>query len=340
MLDDRAAHGDWKSALEAVEANSAARLIDKPTANRWRAVLKTAIARDLAERDAKTALGLSQEACRLAPDLVPAAALCGRLTAAQGEYRRASKIIETAFEKTPHPDLATTYVRMRHGNSAGDRLARARSLARIAPRDPESLIMIGRAALDAHDLDAAREAIAPLIASGSRPSARFCLVMADIEETAGAEGAVREWLSRAARAPRDKAWVADSIISSVWAPAAPNGKLDAFVWRAPDERLAPPSEADLTPPRPPPAPVLAPPPIAPAAPEPIRVAPAVPAPPPPAAIVEAPAPVEPPRRGPPTLVVAASRPAAYLDPASTAPDDPGPHDAAGPQRDYGAYAGG
>lgn len=103
VLDDRAARGDWRAALETVEANASAQLIDKPTANRWRAILKTAIARDLAERDAKTALGLSQEACRLAPNLVPAASLCGRLTAAQGDYRRASKIIETAYEKLRTP---------------------------------------------------------------------------------------------------------------------------------------------------------------------------------------------------------------------------------------------
>ena len=61
--------------------------------------------------------------------------------------------------------------------------------------------------------------------------------MADIETADGSEGAAREWLARAARAPRDKAWIADGIISDRWAPASPSGALDAFVWRAPDERL-------------------------------------------------------------------------------------------------------
>jgi HemY protein len=53
---------------------------------------------------------------------------------------------------------------------------------------------------------------------------------------------VREWLARASRAPHDPAWIADGIISDVWAPASPSGKLDAFVWRTPDERLSAPSE--------------------------------------------------------------------------------------------------
>ncbi len=64
--------------------------------------------------------------------------------------------------------------------------------------------------------------------------------MADIEEAAGAEGAVREWLARAARAPRDRAWVAGGVISDRWAPVSPSGALDAFVWRTPEERLSAP----------------------------------------------------------------------------------------------------
>ena len=74
--------------------------------------------------------------------------------------------------------------------------------------------------------------------------------MADIEEADGNQGAVREWLGRAARAPRDKAWVADGVISDRWAPVSPSGTLDAFVWRTPDERIAAPVEtARRRPPR-------------------------------------------------------------------------------------------
>ena len=104
------------------------------------------------------------------------------------------------------------------------------------------MLTVGRAALEAHDQDAARAAVASLIASDSphgRPTRRVCLLMADIEEAEGHLGAVREWLARAARAPRDKAWVADGVISDRWAPVSPSGTLDAFVWRTPDERLAP-----------------------------------------------------------------------------------------------------
>jgi HemY protein len=300
VLDDRATHGDWAGALAIVESNAAAKLIDKPTANRWRAVLETAMAQQLAERDAKAALALAQEACALAPGLVPAAALCGRLTAVHGDYRRASKIIEAAYRQTPHPDLAAVYLRLRPGDSAADRLSRARALARLAPFDSESQIAVGRAALEARDLAAARAALAPLLAPGApngRPSARVCLLMADVEEAAGAEGATREWLARAARAPRDRAWVADGVISDRWAPVSPSGALDAFVWRTPEERLSAPE-----------------PPVAPA---PTPVESAKPPTPTPAAAPESVAAPKPePPRGAATIVLL----------PSTAPDDPGPHD--------------
>jgi HemY protein len=249
MLDHRAAEGDWTSALATVESNAAAGLIDKPTANRWRAVLKTAMALERADREPQAALALAQEAVRLAPDLAPAAALAGRLLGAQGDYRRAAKVIETTYAKTPHPDLAATYLRMRPGDAAGDRLARAKALARVLPYDPESRLTVARAALDARDFYAARDAIAPLIApdAANRPTRRVCLLMADLEETeGGAPGAVREWLARASRAPHDPAWIADGIISDVWAPASPSGRLDAFVWRTPDERLSAPYEPPPT----------------------------------------------------------------------------------------------
>ena len=71
VLDDRAEHGDWAGALAIVESNAAAKLIDRPTAARWRAVLKTAMAEQAAERDPKAALTLAQEALALAPGSSP-----------------------------------------------------------------------------------------------------------------------------------------------------------------------------------------------------------------------------------------------------------------------------
>jgi len=315
LLEDRASHGDWAGALATVESNASAKLLGAATASRWRAVLKTALAQEKAERDPKGALALAQEASTLAPGLVPAAALSGRLTAAAGDYRRASKIIETAYRTTPHPDLAAVYLRVRPGDSAADRLQRARALARVAPFDIESQLTVARAAIEAHDLKSARAALAPLLRGDSgapRPTARTCLMMVEIEEADGAEGAVREWLNRAARAPRDRAWVADNVISDHWSPVSPSGVLDAFVWRTPDELLSAP-EALVATPEPPVETPKAPPPAAIEPP----VAPAPSASP------------EPPRpRANGTVVLL----------PSNAPDDPGPHGESGRNSAYRLFA--
>jgi HemY protein len=310
VLDDRAQHGDWAGALATVESNAARKLLDRATADRWRAVLKTAMAQEAAERDSRRALALAQEALALSPSLVPAAVVAGKLLGAAGDYRKASKVLEAAYKETPHPDLAAAYLRVRLGDSVTDRLARARALARVAPFDVESHLTIARAALDAKDIKAARGALAPLLRGDSgqpRPTVRVCLLSAEIEEAEGNEGALREWLNRAARAPRDRAWVADGVISDHWSPVSPAGVLDAYVWRTPDERLTAPQPAPLAPARP----VAAPP----AAIEP---------PPAPVAAVAQPTAAESAPAEAPRPEAAPTRAGNVVMLPSAAPDDPGP----------------
>ncbi len=242
VLHYRAQRGDWAGALTAVERNAGGRLIDRPTANRQRAVLNTALASEIAEREPDEALSLLRDALKVEPALVPAAALAGRLLTRKGDIRRAAKLVETAYAATPHPDLADAYVAVRPGDAAADRLARAETLARIAPRHPESLMAISRAALESREFERARGTLKPLLdgQDGARPTVKVCRLMAEIEEAEhGETGSLFEWLQRASRAPRDPAWVADGVVSDHWAPVSPvTGQLDAFVWTTPKEQMS------------------------------------------------------------------------------------------------------
>ncbi len=321
VLEMRCAERDWRGALAAVERRASLGLVDRATARRHRAVLLTADALDREESDRDGALASAQEAVKLAPDLVPAAALAGRFLSHRGDLRRAAKLVEVAWKGTPHPDLAEVYVNLRSGDSALDRLARAETLQRLA-NGAEGRLAVARAAMEAREFDRARAALEPLLSE--RPTMRVCLMMSDLEQTEhGNTGRGREWLARAARAPRDPAWIADGVVSDRWAAVSPvTGRLDAFVWRAPPDILVAPEiafsddvTADLDDEKR--ALPIAPPPAPPAVEKPAAAAPE---PAPPAAEAEpiglaAPAGENPRPNG---------SPAPVIFPVDHPPDDPGP----------------
>ncbi|MGH6835623.1 MAG: heme biosynthesis HemY N-terminal domain-containing protein [Methylocella sp.] len=237
VLERHVAAKDWQSALAVLETSG--NLIDRATRDRQRAVLATAIALGKEQTTPDAALPLARSAIKRAPDLVPAVALAARLLARSGSVRKAAKMIEAAWPLAPHPELAKLYLDLRPGDSNADRLARARILAKLSPHDPESRVALAAAAIVACDFATARATMLPMIEGDARPTVRMCLLMAEIEEAEhGESGYAREWLARASRAPRDEAWIAGAVMSDQWLPASPEtGKLDAFVWRRPDERL-------------------------------------------------------------------------------------------------------
>ena len=227
VLDYRCAAADWTGALESLDRMKPA--LTKSDYRRKRAVLLTAHALGADDRDAARAAVL--EAVKLAPDLVPSAALAGRRLAEAGELRKARRILERAWTANPHPDLAEVYADLRLGDSARERLSRMQKLADLAPGNIEGIIAVARAALDARDFTAARAALAPYRAA---PTQRIATLMAEIEEAEhGDEGRVREWMVRAVRASGDPMWTADGTVSEHWQPVSPSGRLDGYVWKVP-----------------------------------------------------------------------------------------------------------
>ncbi len=237
VLELRCVAHDWEGALTALESNAKHGLLKPANYRRQRAVLITARAQAIAESDRDQARTLALEAVKLAPTLVPAAALAGRRLAESGELRKASRILERAWRANPHPDLAETYANLRFGDSARDRLARVETLAQRAPGHIESALALAQAALDALEFEKARAALRPML---GEPTRRVALMMARIEQREhGDLGRAREWIARAVHAARDPGWTADGIVSETWLPVSPaTGRLDAFEWRVPLAELA------------------------------------------------------------------------------------------------------
>jgi HemY protein len=199
-------------------------------------VLLTAEARDLEASQPDKALALATEALRLAPSLIPAAEIAGRLLASKGESRQAGRLVARTWKLAPHPDLATVYAFAKPGESPRERLRRVEHLASLTPGDIEGPIAIAVAAIEARDWQRAEDAISPYL--HDRPPARICALMARIEAGEGNKGREREWLARAVRGPRDRAWIADGYISDRWLPVSPvTGAVDAFEWKAPVDAI-------------------------------------------------------------------------------------------------------
>ncbi len=236
-LEAKAMCGDLDGALALVEAQKTSRQVEPHIANNKRAVLLTAKAISLGDSDINATRKAALESNRLRPEFGPAALVAARALFRQNDMRKGSKVLEAAWKAEPLPEIADLYVHGRHGDAVLDRLALAKKLQSLRQNHPESSLAVARAALDAQDYKLARaEAEA---AARMQPREGAYLLLADIEEAeTGNHDKVRQWLKKAVRAPRDPTWVADGVASERWAPFSPvTGRLDAFEWRMPEERL-------------------------------------------------------------------------------------------------------
>jgi HemY protein len=225
---------DWDGALQTLATGRRHNHIVRAIADRRRAVILTGKAQALEHDSTEEALAFAQEAHKLAPDLVPAAAIIGRILAGKGQTSQAAKVLQKTWKLAPHPELAAAYAYARIGDSPSDRVDRVRQLAKLDPNADEGALALATTAMESRDWNTARAAITPLIES-THLTQRIATLMARIESGEhGDTGRVREWLARAVNAPRDPAWTADGIVSETWAPISPvTGQLDAFQWRVP-----------------------------------------------------------------------------------------------------------
>jgi HemY protein len=240
-LESQSRSARWTEALQTLDQQRAANIVDKAQAERLKAVLLTARATERLEGDPQGAREDARAALKLAKDLVPAAVVAAKAWLREDNLRKAASVLESAWKIAPHPELAQAYIRARSGDSTLDRLRRAEKLEAMRPNNIESLLAVAQAALDAQDLDKARAKAEA--AARMTPSERVYLLLADIEEAqTGDQGRIRHWMAQALRAPRDPAWVADGFVSERWLPLSPvSGRLDAFEWKMPFNHLEAPT---------------------------------------------------------------------------------------------------
>lgn len=160
------------------------------------------------ETSAAGAAALEKQAFEANPGFTPAALAYARRLQASGQDRQARSVLEDAWSRAPHPDLAAAYLA-----SEADPLARVRAaeaLIRRSPAHAESRLLLARTALDAGLTGRARNALDSLLRDG-KSDRRAYLILSELEEaehgnTPEARAAQARWLREAATAQAEPGW--------------------------------------------------------------------------------------------------------------------------------------
>lgn len=196
--------GAWREAREILVGASSAGAVDRARAARAEAALLGADAHAAAAGDARFALEEARRALKIAPDFTPAATLAARLLAAEGKRGKALKTLERAYEAAPHIAIVDAYGALFSGAEAPRRGAALEGLAARAPDAPASVFARAAARLADRDYAGVAGILEPLLKT--RATARACALMAEAVAGAGSsvsDQSARDWLKRAAAAPRD-----------------------------------------------------------------------------------------------------------------------------------------
>lgn len=211
LFDLETRHHEWLKAERTLRKALKLGVFDAPTAARYRQAIWTAMSADTQEQgENAAALNLAKSALSIDTGFTPAATRAARLSDERGKRRQALKIVETAWSKNPHPDLAALWMlwappmkKQKSLYDAGrDIYNWAKRLDDLNPGHREGHRLLGNAALQFKLWKEAREQLTA--GMDYRGLARL-----EREEN-GNECKAREWLEMAADAPPDPRWTCAS----------------------------------------------------------------------------------------------------------------------------------
>lgn len=176
---------------------------------------------------------LAQRAWKHDPSFTPGAVAYANALRKAGRETKAQQVLQMAWAKAPHPDLAAAS--LAGGTFNMSRAARAEWLASAAPDHPESHFLRAQAALEAGKLAIAREQ-AKAALDGGLDQQRVWLLIATIAEKEGNTDAASDALRRASRAEPDPQWRCESCGTAylTWQPSCGHcGAVGLISWGKP-----------------------------------------------------------------------------------------------------------
>ncbi len=236
LFDLQARAGHWRMAEKSLKDATRKKIVAQDEGARKLAILLVEQSRGAdAGGQASEALSLAEKAHKRDPSLIPATVRLLGLLGGAGRERRARNVAHKAWAAGPHLELSRAYAGIKPEEDPLARYQRFRKLCSYNPGHEESHLALARAALDAKLWGEARNNLAKL--ASSELSRRLCLTMAELEEKEHQDMATAHyWLSRAAAADPDPAWVccACGTVPAAWSALC--GSCGAFAtldWRVP-----------------------------------------------------------------------------------------------------------
>jgi HemY protein len=247
LFELQARSGKWSEAEATLALAARRKAVTASESERHRAVMLYEQSRVAsAENRDRDAVRLVAKAHALAPGFTQAAARYAEMLSAAGHTRQARKVIEAAWTKAPHPELAAAYEAILADERPLQRLKRFETLAARNKDHIETHIALAAMALKARLWGEARRHLADAGGRDDNPAPipRVCRLMAEIDEAEhGDLPAARLWLSRASTTTaQDPAYVCAACGGEVaaWTALCPHcHSFDSVEWRLPGRAPVP-----------------------------------------------------------------------------------------------------
>ncbi|MBV8778817.1 MAG: heme biosynthesis protein HemY [Alphaproteobacteria bacterium] len=237
--------GRWQEASETLADAARRQLLPAARAEHHRGIIAQELSRIAeTEGDLRRAVNLAASADNAVRDLPGPAVRHARLLIAGGHRRAARRVVEQAWRRAPHPELAQVWAELGDTGGALHVVTWFERLAALNPESGASAVAVAEAALAAQLWGEARRHLGRAIAATTgAPARRLCLLMARLEESEHADNAAaRAWLDRAVDASADPAYICArcGAVNDRWtALCGCCRSFDALAWRNPSRQPPP-----------------------------------------------------------------------------------------------------
>ncbi len=233
----------WYKAERTLSRAEKSGVFDKEKAESDRLALYLAQAdKDRADGYKADSALMIRKTLKLSPAFVPAVIMLADTQLREGHPKKAQNTILKAWkilgEDGAYGALAAFWIDLLSEDKAQDKLARLRWIEKLLKGNPNSATgqrIAGEAAMEAGLWGEARGYFERAEELG--PSAKLYQKLAKLEEqSTHDEGAIKDWLGKAASAPAEKVWVCreSGNIYDRWMPVSvPDGRFNTIVWDVP-----------------------------------------------------------------------------------------------------------